>query len=146
MPRGAYTAKQDRKAEHIEEEYEKRGVSVKEAERRAWTAMNRQDKGGKKAGNGRKSNRSEAAKNGSEVRRSGKGGDLRPAFQNLDRAFDRAQLTVREALELGFKWRTAGDAGREPVASVPGQTQCQTAPVIGILRALNESGSHECVH
>ena len=32
MPRGAYTAKQDRKAEHIEEGYEKRGVSKKEAE------------------------------------------------------------------------------------------------------------------
>ena len=32
MPRGAYTAKQDRKAEHIEKGYEKRGVSKKEAE------------------------------------------------------------------------------------------------------------------
>ena len=32
MPRGAYTAKQDRKAQHIEEGYEKRGVSKKEAE------------------------------------------------------------------------------------------------------------------
>jgi len=36
MPRGAYTAKQDRKEKHIEEGYEKRGVSKKEAERRAW--------------------------------------------------------------------------------------------------------------
>lgn len=26
MPRGAYTSKQERKAEHIEESYEKRGV------------------------------------------------------------------------------------------------------------------------
>ena len=34
MPRGAYTSKQDRKAEHIEEGYEKRGVSEEEAE--AW--------------------------------------------------------------------------------------------------------------
>ena len=35
MPRGdkgAYTDKQKRKAEHIEEGYEKRGVSTKEAE------------------------------------------------------------------------------------------------------------------
>ena len=36
MPRGAYTAKQDRKEKHIKEGYEKRGVSKKEAERRAW--------------------------------------------------------------------------------------------------------------
>ena len=34
MPRGAYTAKQERKAEHIEEGYEKRGVS-QEGSRRA---------------------------------------------------------------------------------------------------------------
>jgi hypothetical protein len=38
MPRGdksAYTGKQKRKAEHIEEGYQDRGVSHKEAERRA---------------------------------------------------------------------------------------------------------------
>ena len=43
MPRGAYTAKQERKAEHIEEGYEKSGVSKKEAERRAWATVNKQD-------------------------------------------------------------------------------------------------------
>ena len=47
MPRGAYTAKQDRKADHIEKSYEKRGVSKKEAEERAWATVNKQDKGGK---------------------------------------------------------------------------------------------------
>ena len=52
MPRGAYTAKQDRKAKHIEEGYEKRGVSKKEAESRAWATVNKQDKGGKNAGHG----------------------------------------------------------------------------------------------
>ena len=39
MSRGdksAYTDKQKRKAEHIEESYESRGMSEKEAERRAW--------------------------------------------------------------------------------------------------------------
>jgi plasmid stabilization system protein ParE len=39
MPRGdksKYTDKQERKAEHIEESYENRGVPEKEAERRAW--------------------------------------------------------------------------------------------------------------
>jgi len=56
MSRGdksAYTDKQKRKAEHIEESYESRGVSEKEAERRAWASVNKQDGGGKKSGSGR---------------------------------------------------------------------------------------------
>ena len=48
-----YTSKQKRKAEHIEEGYEKRGTGTKEAERRAWATVNKQDKGGKKSGSGR---------------------------------------------------------------------------------------------
>ena len=58
MPRGdksSYTGKQKRQAEHIEEGYEKRGTSKKEAERRAWATVNKQDGGGKKSGGGRKS-------------------------------------------------------------------------------------------
>jgi plasmid stabilization system protein ParE len=53
MPRGdksKYTAKQERKADHIAEGYEERGVSHKEAEKRAWATVNKQDKGGKKKG------------------------------------------------------------------------------------------------
>jgi len=52
MPRGnksSYSSKQKRQAEHIEEGYEKRGTSKKEAERRAWATVNKQDKGGKRA-------------------------------------------------------------------------------------------------
>jgi hypothetical protein len=44
MPRGdksKYTDKQERKADHIAESYEKRGVSEKEAERRAWATVNK---------------------------------------------------------------------------------------------------------
>ncbi|AKD01849.1 hypothetical protein POKO110462_22115 [Pontibacter korlensis] len=57
MARGdksAYTDKQKRKAEHIEEGYEKRGVSHEEAEKRAWATVNKQDGGGNKSGSGRK--------------------------------------------------------------------------------------------
>lgn len=57
MPQGdksAYTDKQKRKAEHIEEGYEARGMPEKEAERRAWATVNKQDGGGKKSGSGRK--------------------------------------------------------------------------------------------
>jgi hypothetical protein len=44
MPRGdksSYTGKQKRKAEHIEEGYEKRGVGRREAARRAWATVNK---------------------------------------------------------------------------------------------------------
>ncbi|MBY0338064.1 MAG: hypothetical protein K2X11_15725 [Acetobacteraceae bacterium] len=57
MPRGdksAYTDKQKRKAGHIAEGYEARGVPDKEAEARAWATVNAQDGGGKKSGSGRK--------------------------------------------------------------------------------------------
>ena len=56
MPRGdkgAYTEKQKRQAEHIEEGYEKRGTPKREAERRAWATVNKEDHGGKKSGSGR---------------------------------------------------------------------------------------------
>ena len=53
MPRGdksKYTDKQERKADHIAEGYEAKGVPDKEAERRAWATVNKDDGGGKKAG------------------------------------------------------------------------------------------------
>jgi len=53
MPRGdksKYTDKQERKAEHIEQSYESRGVPEKEAERRAWATVNKDDGGGKRVG------------------------------------------------------------------------------------------------
>lgn len=56
MPRGdksSYSSKQKRQAEHIEEGYEKRGTSKKEAERRAWATVNKSTGGGKKSGSGR---------------------------------------------------------------------------------------------
>ncbi|MDF2638792.1 MAG: plasmid stabilization protein [Novosphingobium lindaniclasticum] len=56
MPRGdksSYTDKQKRKAEHIEQGYEARGVSHEEAERRAWATVNKESGGGNKSGSGR---------------------------------------------------------------------------------------------
>ena len=53
MPRGdkpKYTDKQERKADHIAESYEARGVSDDEAERRAWATVNKDDGGGKRPG------------------------------------------------------------------------------------------------
>ena len=56
MPRGdksSYSNKQKRQAEHIEEGYEKRGVSEKESARRAWATVNKETGGGKISGSGR---------------------------------------------------------------------------------------------
>lgn len=69
MPRGdkgSYTDKQKRQAEHIEDSYEKKGVSKKEAESRAWATVNKESGGGKKSGSGRgqKENRSASKKGG----------------------------------------------------------------------------------
>jgi plasmid stabilization system protein ParE len=53
MPRGdksKYTDKQERKADHIAESYEERGVPEKEAERRASATVNKDDGGGKEPG------------------------------------------------------------------------------------------------
>jgi hypothetical protein len=64
--KGAYTDKQKRQAEHIEESYEKRGVSEKTAEARAWATVNKETGGGKKSGSGRgkTENRSASKKGG----------------------------------------------------------------------------------
>ena len=78
MPQGdksSYTSKQKRKAEHIEEGYEKRGVSGKEAERRAWATVNKSSGGGKKSGSGRGKKESNASskkggKKGGKARKS----------------------------------------------------------------------------
>ena len=77
MPRGdksKYTDRQKRKAEHIEEGYEKRGVSKKEAESRAWATINKEDKGGKKSGSGRgkKSSKTSSRKGGRKGGRAAK--------------------------------------------------------------------------
>jgi plasmid stabilization system protein ParE len=51
--KGAYTDKQKRKAEHIAEGYEDRGVSAKEAKSRAWATVDKESGGGNKSGSGR---------------------------------------------------------------------------------------------
>lgn len=56
MSRGSkakYTDKQKRKAEHIAEGYEHRGVSEGEAKSRAWATVNKESGGGKQSGSGR---------------------------------------------------------------------------------------------
>lgn len=83
MPKGdkdAYTDKQKRKAEHIEESYEARGVSEEEAERRAWATVNKDSGGGNKSGSGRgKPDTNASAKKGG--RKGGEASAERPAAE-----------------------------------------------------------------
>ena len=90
MPRGdksSYSTKQKRQARHIEKGYESRGVSDKEAERRAWATVNAETGGGKKRGGsgrgkakntapshkgGRKGGRASAARSAAAKSRSAK--------------------------------------------------------------------------
>lgn len=71
MPRGdksSYTDKQKRKAEHIEEGYEERGVGRKEAERRAWATVNKESSGGNKSGSGRgRAEKHDSARKGGRI-------------------------------------------------------------------------------
>ena len=70
MPQGdksKYTDKQERKADHIAEGYEAKGVPEKEADRRAWATVNKDDGGGKKpggSGRGKKTGHPAAHKGG----------------------------------------------------------------------------------
>jgi hypothetical protein len=79
MPGNKYTNKQERKADHIEAGYEKQGVPKKEAERRAWATVNKDDKGGKNpggSGRGKATNHPAAHKGG---KLGGKASASRPA-------------------------------------------------------------------
>jgi len=50
--KSAYTERQKRKAQHIEEGYEDRGVPREEAERRGWATVNKESGGGRRSGSG----------------------------------------------------------------------------------------------
>lgn len=100
MPRGEkskYTAKQERKADHIAEGYEKRGVGAKEAERRAWATVNKDDGGGKApGGSGRgRSTGNPAAHKGGKI--GGRASASRPAAARSASAKKAAATRKRRA-------------------------------------------------
>jgi len=100
MPRGdksKYTDKQDRKANHIAQSYEQRGVPEPEAERRAWATVNKDDGGGKKpGGSGRGADRGHpAAHKGGRL--GGEAAALRPAADRSAAAKKAAATRKRNA-------------------------------------------------
>src|SRR5437588_4317285 len=103
MPRGdksAYTGKQKRMAEHIEEGYEKRGTPKDEAERRAWATVNKETGGGNKSGSGRGvPDTNVSAKKGGRIGgpRGGKASASRPAAARSRSAKKAAATRKRNA-------------------------------------------------
>jgi plasmid stabilization system protein ParE len=108
MPRGdksAYTDKQKRQAEHIEEGYEESGVPEDEAERRAWATVNAMTGGGKKSGSGRgkKLNLAPAKKGG---RKGGKAAAARSKAQKSASAKKAAKTrAARKSSKKGSRKR-----------------------------------------
>jgi len=103
MPRGdktAYTEKQKRQARHIEKGYERRGISADEAERRAWSTVNKMTGGGKKsgAGVGKPINKAPPRKGG---RLGGKAAAGRPAAARSASARKAAATRARRAQRRG---------------------------------------------
>jgi hypothetical protein len=100
MPQGdkrKYTSKQKRKAEHIEEGYEERGVPEEEAERRAWATVNAMDRGGKKpggSGRGKATNLAPAKKGG---KKGGRAAAARPKAARSASAKKAAKTRRRRA-------------------------------------------------
>ncbi|MGE3301937.1 MAG: plasmid stabilization protein [Hyphomonadaceae bacterium] len=94
--KGGYSAKQKRKARHIEEGYEDRGVPEKEAARRAWATVNKDSGGGNKSGAGRGvKDVSAAAKKGGRL--GGKAAAQRPAAARSASAKKAAATRKRNA-------------------------------------------------
>ena len=107
MPRGdksAYTGKQKRMAEHIEQSYEARGLPEDEAERRAWATVNKETGGGRLsgAGRGRPMNKEPSRKGGAK---GGAASAARPAAQKA--AAGRKAASTRTAEERSASARRA---------------------------------------
>jgi plasmid stabilization system protein ParE len=118
MPRGdksSYTDKQKRQAEHIEEGYEARGISGREAARRAWATVNKETHGGKKSGSGRGKPEDHAP--------SRKGGRLGGRLDG------RASATGRRPLTLGQ------EGGRDPQATDSALTEVGSGPLSSLRHA-----------
>lgn len=104
MSRGSkdkYTDKQKRKAQHIEEGYEKKGVSSDEAESRAWATVNKQSGGGEaKGGSGRKTS--------STAKRSARQSSARTAARTRSKSSELSSMTREELYDQARKLELPG--------------------------------------
>lgn len=109
MPRGdksKYTEKQKRKAEHIEDSYESRGLPKEEAEGRAWATVNKESGGGNLSGSGRGvPDTSTSSKRGGRI--GGERSRARPATQRRASAKKAAVTRKRRQSATGKKTATS---------------------------------------
>ena len=122
MPRGSkdkYTDQQKRKAEHIEESYEARGVPKGEAAARAWATVNKQSGGGeRKGGAGQlKSPKEKYAARSSSARRAAKTREGVPRTSS-----DLKSMTRPELLDMARK------------RDIRGRSSMRKAELIDVLR------------
>jgi hypothetical protein len=108
MPRGdkdKYTDNQKRKAKHIEDSYEAKGVPEDEAARRAWGTVNKQSGGGeRKGGSGQKTTKAKKAKaRESSARRAAA---TRQGAPRTDQRLE--DMSKNELMERARKHRIAG--------------------------------------
>ncbi len=102
MPRGdksKYTDKQKRKAEHIAESYESRGVPESEAEGRAWATVNKESGGGNKSGSGR---------GHADTKVSSKKGGTKGGAASASRTPEQRSASAKKAAETRKRNREAG--------------------------------------
>ncbi|MGJ3439346.1 termination factor Rho [Pseudomonas sp. Je.1.5.c] len=112
MPRGdkdKYTEKQKRKAEHIEESYEHKGVSKDEAESRAWATVNKHSGGGeKKGGSGKQTPASEKKTARSDsARRTAKTREGHPRTSGSSLQTQTKESLMKEARSKNIKGRSS---------------------------------------
>lgn len=100
-----YTDKQKRKAEHIEEGYEAKGVSKGEAESRAWATVNKQSGGGERQGG---SGRKTSAKTKEDARSSSakRAAATRKGAPRSGEALE--DMTMKELMERARQHQIAG--------------------------------------
>ncbi|WP_434625143.1 Rho termination factor N-terminal domain-containing protein [Pseudomonas sp. Z1-29] len=102
MPRGSkdkYTDKQKRKAEHIEESYEQKGVPEGKAEARAWATVNKQSGGGERSGGSGKKKPAEAKQSDRKesARRAVKSREGHPRTSNASHEAQTVDSLMKEA-------------------------------------------------
>ncbi|WP_434603273.1 Rho termination factor N-terminal domain-containing protein [Pseudomonas sp. Z4-7] len=102
MPRGSkdkYTDKQKRKAEHIEESYEQKGVPEGKAEARAWATVNKQSGGGERSGGSGKKKTAEAKQSDRKesARRAVKSREGHPRTSNASHEAQTVDSLMKEA-------------------------------------------------
>jgi len=108
MPRGSkdkYTQAQKRKAEHIEDSYQAKGVPKDEAEARAWATVNKQSGGGERAG-GSGQKKSEAAKHRSRQSSARRAARTRQGEPRPDQPME--DMTKAELMDKARKQNIAG--------------------------------------